>query len=79
MEWTDVAELHSMIESALMRVIDDCSMLFVVVMSHGPRVILAGSDDLEIPINDLLHQFTHSLPDYIPMVSTILCYAQIVS
>ena len=26
MEWTDVAELQSMIESALIRVIDDCSM-----------------------------------------------------
>ena len=79
MEWTDVAELHCMIKSALMRVIDDCSILFVAVMSHGQRGVLAGSDDLETPINDLLHQFTHSLPDYIPMVSTMLCYAQIVS
>ena len=70
MEWADVAELQSMIESALMRVIDDCSMLFVAVMSHGA---------LEIPINDLLHQFTRSLPNYISMVSTIHCYAQILS
>ena len=79
MEWTDVAERQSMIESALKRVIDDCSKLYDAVMSHSPRGILAGSDDLEIPINNLLHQFTHSLPDYISMVSAILCYAQIVS
>ena len=44
MEWTDVAELQSMIESALIRVIDDCSMLFVAVISHGQRGVLAGSD-----------------------------------
>ena len=68
MEWSEGRELQCMIESALSRIVSDCSLLIVCLMSHGCRGVLRGSDGEEIPVNDILHQFTYTLPDYLPMV-----------
>ena len=35
MEWKDDAELGSMIDSALIRMMSDCSLLIVCLLSHG--------------------------------------------
>ena len=35
MEWSEATELHNMIESALSRIVADCSLLIVCLMSHG--------------------------------------------
>ena len=74
MEWSEGRELQCMIESALSRIVSDCSLLIVCLMSHGCRGVLSGSDGEEIPVNDILHQFTYTLPDYLPMVCLILLY-----
>ena len=74
MEWSDAAELHNMIESALSRIINDCSLLVVCLMSHGSRGVLSDSNGKTIPVNDILHQlkqFPPTLDIPIPIVSTL--------
>ena len=68
MEWSHAAELHNMIESVLSRVAADCSLLIVCLMSHGSRGALADRHGQKIPVNDILHQFSLSLPQEIPLV-----------
>ena len=68
MEWSEATELHNMIESALSRIVADCSLLIVCLMSHGSRGALADCHGKRIPVNDILHQFTFSLPQEIPLV-----------
>ena len=68
MEWSEAAELHNMIESALSRIVADCSLLIVCLMSHGSRGALADSHGQRIPVNDILHQVSFSLPQEIPLV-----------
>ena len=68
MEWSEAAELHNMIESALSRIVADCSLLIVCLMSHGSRGALADCHGKRIPVNDILHQFSISLPQEIPLV-----------
>ena len=41
MEWSKATELHNMKESALSRIVADCSLLIVCLMSHGSRGALA--------------------------------------
>ena len=72
MDWNGGAELQCMIESALSRIVGDCSLLIVCLMSHGCRGVLRGGDGKEIPVNDILHQFTYTLPESIPLVSNLL-------
>lgn len=68
MEWADASELRRMIHCITSRVVDDCSLLVVSVMSHGIRGVVKGSDDSVMPINDILKQLTDSLPNHIPLV-----------
>ena len=68
MEWSEATELHNMIESALSRIVADCSLLIVCLMSHGSRGALADSHNKSIPVNHILHQFSFSLPEEIPLV-----------
>ena len=71
MDWNGGAELQRMIESALSRIVSDCSLLIVCLMSHGCRGVLRGSDGKEIPVNDILHQFTYTLPESLPLVCNL--------
>ena len=68
MDWSEAGELQCMIESALSGIVGNCSLLIVSLMSHGCRGVLRGSDGEEIPVNDILHQFTYTLPEYVPLV-----------
>ena len=68
MEWSEATELHNMIESALSRVVANCSLLIVCFMSHGSRGALADSHGQRVPVNDILHQSSFSLPQDIPLV-----------
>ena len=68
MEWSEATELHNMIESALSRIVTDCSLLIVCLMSHGSRGALADCHGKRIPVNDILHQFSCSLPQETPLV-----------
>ena len=36
---------------------DECSVLFVVVMSHGNRGVVMGTDDKPVPVDDILKSF----------------------
>ena len=71
MEWFDAVELHNMIDSAMIRIAGDCSLLIVCLMSHGSRGVLSGSCGGRVTVNDVLHQLTFCLPSdmCIPMVS----------
>ena len=71
MEWFEAVELHNMIDSAMMRIAGDCSLLIVCLMSHGSRGVLSGSCGGRVTVNDVLHQLTFCLPSdmCIPMVS----------
>ena len=68
MEWSEAAELHIMIESARSRIVADCSLLIVCLMSHGSRGALADSHGKRIPVNDILHQFSVLLAQETPLV-----------
>ena len=68
LEWTNAAELGSMIDSSLEGIVGDCSLLIVAVMTHGYRGALRGSENSEIPINDILFQLQHTLPKHTPLV-----------
>ena len=70
LQWSNTSELGSMIDSSLTRIVGDCSLLIVAVMTHGYRGALRGSTGSEIPINDLLYHFNQELPQHLPMVST---------
>ena len=72
MEWSEAAELHNMIESALSRIVTDCSLLIVCLMSHGGRGTLADSHGRKIPVNDILHQFSFWMPQETPLVMIFL-------
>ena len=71
MEWFDAVELHNMIDSAMTRIVGNCSLLIVCLMSHGSRGVLSGSCGGRVTVNDVLHQLTFCLPSVmcIPMVS----------
>ena len=62
MVWNRATELQCMIAA-------DCSLLIVCLMSHGCRGVLRASDGEEIPVNNTLHQFSYTLPEYIPLVN----------
>ena len=68
MEWSEAVELHNMIESALSRIVDDCSLLIVSLMSHGSRGALADSHGNRIPVNSILHQLSVLLAQETPLV-----------
>ena len=69
LQWSNTSELGSMIDSSLTRIVGDCSLLIVAVMTHGYTGALSGSEGSVIPINDLLFQFNHELPPHTPLVS----------
>ena len=69
LQWSNTSELGSMIDSSLTRIVGDCSLLIVAVMTHGYRGALSGSEGSEIPINNILRQFEQDLPSHIPLVS----------
>ena len=68
LEWTNAAELGSMIDSSLEGIVGDCSLLIVAVMTHGYRGALRGSGSSEIPINNILFQLQYTLPKHTPLV-----------
>ena len=68
MEWYEARELQGMIDSAMDRIVGDCSLLIVCLMSHGSRGVLKGQGGEEIAVNDILHQFTYTLPESVPLV-----------
>ena len=68
MEWSEAAELHNMIESALNRIFANSSLLIVCLMSHGSRGALADCHGKRIPVNDILHQFSLLLAQETPLV-----------
>ena len=68
MEWSDAAELHNMIESALSRIVVDCSLLIVCLMSHGCRGEIASSHGEKICVNDVLHKLSFQMSSDTPMV-----------
>ena len=70
MEWNGTTELQCMIDSVLCRIAGDFSLLIVCLMSHGCRGVLRASDGEEIPVNNILNQFSYTLPEYIPLVNT---------
>ena len=74
MEWTNAVELGSMINSALIRMMSDCSLLIVCLMSHGCQGALSASDGKEIPVNDILHQLSYTLPSYVPLVRMFVSF-----
>ena len=69
MDWGGAIELQHMIDDALSRISSDCSVLIVCIMSHGRRGVLEGGNGNEIPINDILNQFTQTLPANLPLVN----------
>ena len=71
LEWTNTAELGSMIDSSLEGIVSSCSLLIVAVMTHGYRGALRGSKNSEIPINDILFQLQHTLPKNTPLVRSV--------
>ena len=68
-EWGHTTELPHMIDGTLERILSDCCLLVCCVMSHGLRGVLKGSNSSEIPINTIIQQFMHALPENIPFVS----------
>ena len=70
MEWFDAVELHNMIDSAMTRIVGDCSLLIVCLMSHGSRGVISGSCGGRVSVNDILHNLKLSVPNdmCIPMV-----------
>ena len=68
MEWSDAAELHNMIESALSRIAVDCSLLIVCLMSHGSRGEIASSHGEKMCVNDVLHKLSFQMSIDTPMV-----------
>ena len=71
LEWTNTAELGSMIDSSLEGIVSSCSLLIVAVMTHGYRGALRGSENSEIPVNDILFQLQHTLPKNTPLVRSV--------
>ena len=69
LQWSNTSELGSMIDSSLTRIVGDCSLLIVAVMTHGYRGALRGSEGSQIPISDLLFQFKQELPQHLPLAS----------
>ena len=74
MEWKDAAELGSMIDSALIKMMSDYSLLTVCLMSHGCQGALSASDGKEKPVNDIVHQLSYSLPSYVPLVRMFVSF-----
>ena len=68
MEWSDAAELHNMIESTLSRIVCDCSLLVVCLMSHGSRGEIASSHGEKMCVNDVLHKLSYQMSSDSPMV-----------
>ena len=60
-----------MIDSSLEGIVGDCSLLIVAVMTHGYRGALRGSENSEIPINDIMFQLQNTLPKHTPLVRTL--------
>ena len=73
-QWSNTSELSSMIDRCLARIVDDCSLLIVAVMSHGYTGVLRGSAGSEIPINNILFKFQRLLPEHLPLVCQLLVY-----
>ena len=70
LQWSNTSELGSMIDSSLTRIVGDCSLLIVAVMTHGYSGVFAGSDGYEIPIDNVLYQIEQRLRMEIPLVSS---------
>lgn len=66
--WSSGPELQQIIDQKLQIIIDDCALLVVCVMSHGSIGALSGPDGVKVPLNDILAQFTSSIPEWMPMV-----------
>ena len=67
--WSNVDELHNMIESVLNGIVADCSLLIVCLMSHGSRGVITGSNGKAIPVNKILNAFVGNLmPKELPLV-----------
>ena len=71
LQWSNTSELGSMIDSSLEVIVGDCSLLIVAMMTHGYIGALRGCENSEIPINDILFQLRHTLPNQLPVVSNL--------
>ena len=71
MEWSTTEELQNILESALGEIVTTCSLLIFCLMAHGSRGTVNGSTGESIPVNDILHQLSHTLPAELPMVNQL--------
>ena len=70
-EWSDSRYLSIVVDGALRQGGDNCCLLIACFMSHGAAGVLTGANNSRIPINDILHQFTRTISDCLPMVTNI--------
>ena len=70
LEWSDIRELTSIVESSLESRVKECSLLIVCIMAHGSRGVIYGSEGKSLAVNEILQVLDHILPSTIPMV----CY-----
>ena len=68
MEWSTTEELQNI---AVGEIVTTCSLLIFSLMAHGSRGTVNGSTGESVPVNDILHQLSHTLPAELPMVNQL--------
>lgn len=53
-EWNNVLNLAATIVDCLDTITADCSLLVVCIMAHGRTGMISGTNNSEIPIDDIL-------------------------
>ena len=72
-EWSTVTELEDSLHTNLTGLSANCSLLFISVMSHGRMEALCGSDNIMLPVNDLIRQISLAIPANLPLVMSSIC------
>lgn len=69
--WEDAADLDDYLEDYLETVPEDCSLLFICLMSHGSAGKLCGVRGSEMSVNQILNRIKYQLHRSIPVVSLL--------
>lgn len=68
-EWSNAHDLQRNISIGVGDMSDDCSLLFLCVMSHGGKGAFRGPDGVIVPVNKLINQISQAIPDSMNLVS----------
>ena len=68
-EWTTTFSLRQEFMDELKDCKDKLSLLLVCIMSHGRVGRIAGAENTEIPISDIIELLDNILPKKVPLVS----------